>query len=441
MQPTSISRGRQILLFGRYPVPGRTKTRLIPYLGPLGAADFQRRMTEQSLDTLTGNPVAPVTFCYSGGRSGQVRRWLGARPVRFSPQDGGDLGLRMQAAIQSTLTTSHGPVVLVGTDIPEMTTDHIVQAFQALTDHDLVLGPSLDGGYWLVGCRRPVDLFRNIPWGTSQVLEATLAAAGRQGLKVKQLAALNDIDTPADLIAWQGSSARPRPYLSIVIPTLNEADRIVETISRVQGPDTEVIVADGGSRDETAAVARQTGAAVISTPAGRAIQQNQGAAMAAADVLLFLHADTRLPKTFGRLVFDCLLDPNTAVGAFRFKTDLDHWGMTWIEKWTHLRSKLLHMPYGDQALFMPRAMFKRAGGFPSTPIAEDFLLVRRLARLGSVRTLSAPAVTSARRWQRDGLLRTTVINHLIAIGLLLRIDPRRLAPLHHGKRALREIQV
>jgi rSAM/selenodomain-associated transferase 2 len=346
----------------------------------------------------------------------------------------------MQAAIQSAVSKSRGPALLLGTDIPDLTANHLVQAFDALTDHDLVLGPSPDGGYWLVGCRKPVDIFKYIPWGTSRVLASTLAAAGRQGLKVKQLAPLNDIDTPQDLIAWQLHSARPMPYLSIIIPTLNEAHCIADVIARVQGADIEVLVADGGSRDATVAIARRAGARVISTPPGRAIQQNQAAARATGGVLLFLHADTRLPKNFGRFIFDCLLDRHVAVGAFRFKTDLNHWGMTWIEKWAHLRSKLLQMPYGDQALFMPRAVFDRVGGFPLTPIAEDLQLVHRLAKLGSVRIVSAAAVTSARRWQRVGLVRTTVINHLIAIGCLLHIDPRRLAPLYKGKRAKRDVR-
>lgn len=440
MQRSSQTKGRQILLFGRYPVPGRTKTRLIPLLGPLGAAEFQRRMTEKSLDTLTDSRIAPVTFCYADGRPGQMRRWLKGRPIKCIPQVRGDLGMRMQAAIQSALSLGRGPVLLLGTDIPELTVHHLEQAFDALADHDLVLGPSPDGGYYLVGCRQPVDIFRRIPWGTSRVLAATLDHAGRQGLKVKQLEPLNDIDTPEDLVAWQPQKAQPNPYLSIIIPTLNEAQRIAQTISRVQGPDIEVLVADGGSHDETVAIASRSGAKVIITPPGRAIQQNQGAARATGSVLLFLHTDTRLPKRFGRYVFDCLLDPRVAAGAFRFKTDLNHWGMVWIEKWAHLRSKLLQMPYGDQALFISGEVFSRAGGFPITPIAEDLMLVRRLARLGSIRIVPAAAVTSARRWQRVGLLRTTMINHIIAIGCLLHIAPQRLAPMYHGRRARRDGQ-
>ena len=128
----------------------------------------------------------------------------------------------MQAAIQSALTVDHGPVLLLGTDIPGLTTYHLEQAFDALADHDLVLGPSPDGGYYLVGCRQPVDIFRQIPWGTSRVLASTLDLAGRLGLKVKQLDPLNDIDTPDDLMAWQPQRARPKPYLSIIIPTLKK---------------------------------------------------------------------------------------------------------------------------------------------------------------------------------------------------------------------------
>lgn len=418
-----------MIVFGRYPRPGRVKTRLIPLLGPLGAADLQRRLTERIIDTLLSAGYK-VRFDYDGDDRRQVRRWLDRPDLDIVPQNGGDLGRRMAASLDSALARGFGRVVLVGTDLPDITADHIRRAFQALDDHDLVLGPSTDGGYWLVGARKPVAVFDRMPWGTDGVLARTLDTARQQGLKTTLLDPLSDIDTPDDLKAWRPRWNWQNPYLSVVLPVLNEAERIESAISQVQSAHTQIIVVDGGSRDRTVEMAREQGARVISCPTGRAAQQNLGARHATGHVLLFLHADTRLPQEFGTQLFETLLGPDVVLGAFRFKTDLQTPVMRLIEKAANIRSTRFHLPYGDQAFFMRRSDFFRIGGFPNVPIAEDLLLARRLAHIGRIETASGHAVTSARRWRSLGIGRTTLINHLIAGGCLLGIDPARLAPLY-----------
>jgi uncharacterized protein len=425
---------RRLILFGRYPVPGRTKTRLIPLLGPLGAADCQRQWTEQAVAMLARACLAPVDFAYTGGTTAQLRRWLGGTRMRLYPQAEGDLGRRMQRAIEAALAQGAQQVVLLGTDVPRMTIRHLAMAFDALAGHDLVLGPTRDGGYWLVGCRRPAAVFQGIAWGTSAVLEQTRASAERQGLSLSLLPPLNDIDTVADLEAWRPGYKWARPFLTVVIPALNEAAGIAQAVERLRAPDIEVIVADGGSRDGTARLARQAGATVIETQPGRAWQQNEGARHAGGRVLLFLHADTRLPDDFGAQVFELLMDPGTVLGAFQFKTDWDHWAMRWIERAAYVRSAHLHRPYGDQGLFLRKTVFAKVGGFPLVPIAEDLYLVRRLARMGRIALAPGTAVTSGRRWRRVGIGRTTLINALIAGGCMLGVDPRRLARLYYRGR-------
>jgi rSAM/selenodomain-associated transferase 2/rSAM/selenodomain-associated transferase 1 len=427
----ALKSGR-VILFGRYPVPGRTKTRLIPALGPVGAAEFQSRLTLGSLDTVlqAGLPAASVEFCYSGAGPDQVRRWLGRRGIGFSRQTGGDLGSRMAHALKTAFEKDGRPVVLVGTDIPGMTAGHIRTAFEALRSCDVVLGPSRDGGYWLIGLRRPADLFQAIAWSRSDVLARTLAHAERQGLKVFQLEPLNDIDTAADLADWRPQQQWRRPYMTVVIPALNEAATIAAVIERARCADARIIVADGGSRDGTADRARDAGAEVIVTPPGRAVQQNAAARLSAGPVLLFLHADTLLPPDYPAQVFETLMPARVVAGAFRFKTDWNRSSMRLIEKTVQIRSALLQMPYGDQALFMPKSIFDQAGGFPDVPIAEDLYIVRRLARLGRIAQARTSVVTSGRRWRTLGVLRASLINYIIAGGCLLGVDPGRLAPLY-----------
>lgn len=424
--------GGRLILFGRYPVPGRTKTRLIPALGPAGAADLQRRLTQKSLTTIlqTGLPASSVEFCYTGAAPDRVKRWLGRHGIGFRRQTGDGLGTRMANAIRAAFRRGSRPVVLVGTDIPGMTAGHIQSAFEALRCNDIVLGPSRDGGYWLIGMRQPADIFQGIAWSRPDVRARTLAQADRQGLTVFQLEPLNDIDTEADLAAWQPRGEWRHPYVTVVIPALNEAATIEKVIDRARCADSRIIVADGGSSDNTADLARGAGAEVIITPPGRAVQQNAAARLSAGPVLLFLHADTLLPRDYPAQIFEALMPAGAVAGAFRFKTEWNRWSMRLIEKTVRIRSTLLQMPYGDQALFMPKSTFEKAGGFPPVPIAEDLYLVRRLARMGRIEQARGSVLTSGRRWRTLGVWRTTLINYLIAGGCLLGMNPRQLAPLY-----------
>jgi len=191
----------RLIIFGRYPVAGRTKTRLIPALGPAGAADLQRRLTEDILETVRrfARPrEIEVEVCFEGGSKQKMRRWLGSGEI-LSRQVPGNLGERMQAAFLSAFQRGADRVVLLGTDIPQLRTDHLEQTFAALAENDLVIGPSTDGGYWLIGANHPVDLFEGIKWSTDAVFGQTLALAKEQGLRVITLSPLNDIDTAEDL--------------------------------------------------------------------------------------------------------------------------------------------------------------------------------------------------------------------------------------------------
>ena len=194
----------------------------------------------------------------------------------------------------------------------------------------------------------------------------------------------------------------------MIVPTLNEAASLGRTLERVRRADgIEIIVADGGSRDATREIAAQAGATVLVTAGGRAAQQNAGAAVAGGRHLLFLHADTLLPDGYAELIRRALDRPATVAGAFRFRTDGAGAAMRLVEWGANIRSALFQWPYGDQGLFMEKRVFDELGGFSPLPIMEDYELVGRLRRRGPVVTLSEAAITSARRWQRLGALRTT----------------------------------
>jgi uncharacterized protein len=426
----------KLIIFGRYPIPGQTKTRLIPTLGPAGAADLQRWLTEKTLETAKEFAFPrgiDVEVCFEGGSERKMRRWLGSG-VSFSPQVKGDLGIRMSSAFFDAFRGGARRVVLLGTDIPELKADKKGQAFDALAENDLVIGPSTDGGYWLMGMNRPAPLFEGINWGTGAVLGQTLSLADEQGLRVKELDVLKDIDTAEDLKQLPPEWTSKRPYISVVIPALNEGTNIETAIRSARDEDVEIIVVDGGSTDDTVARAVRADARVEMGSRGRALQQNRGASSARGRVLLFLHADTRLPGGYFNHVFELLMDPGTVAGAFRFKTNLDNPLMKAIEFMTNIRSQYFNLPYGDQGLFIRKPVFESVGGFPESPIAEDLFLVRRLSKKGRIRIAPVHVVTSARRWQTLGLFRTTLINQVILAGLCLGISPSTLSSLYRVSR-------
>ncbi|MCC6795057.1 MAG: TIGR04283 family arsenosugar biosynthesis glycosyltransferase [Candidatus Hydrogenedentes bacterium] len=218
------------------------------------------------------------------------------------------------------------------------------------------------------------------------------------------------------------------PYLSVVIPTLNEERHISSTLESLgTANDLEIIVADGGSTDRTRTIAAMHGVRIVSTAPGRANQMNAGAAIARGEVLLFLHADTRPPFGFSSQIKNCLCDPTITIGAFRFALDATRLSLRLIEFGVNVRSRTLGLPFGDQGLFLRRTTFNEAGGFRDLPIMEDYDLVARLGAGGRIRIVSTSAITSARRWITHGILRTSLTNAALIIGWKLGVTPARLA--------------
>ena len=220
----------------------------------------------------------------------------------------------------------------------------------------------------------------------------------------------------------------PLPRISIIIPALNEAHNLPQTLATLPAAtEIEVIVVDGGSVDQTAAVARGLGARVIGSAPGRSRQLNCGAAAATGDLLLFLHADTRLPAGFDQAIRQTLDQPGVVAGSFRLAIDGPNGGLRWVEWGVNLRSRLCQMPYGDQGIFLSTEVFDKMGGFPDLPMMEDFELVRRLRQVGRVAIAPRAVVTSDRRWRTLGILRTTLANQVMIAGYLLGVDPKQLA--------------
>jgi rSAM/selenodomain-associated transferase 2 len=216
--------------------------------------------------------------------------------------------------------------------------------------------------------------------------------------------------------------------LSVVVPTLDEGASLPPTLAAARQPGVaELIVVDGGSRDDTVAVARSLADRVLESVRGRARQMNAGAAAARGDVLLFLHADTRLPPGYPALVTRALGHGDAVGGRFDLRLDADGVAYRILERAISLRSRVTGVATGDQAIFVRRDVFARLGGFPPLPLMEDIALCRALKRAGRMVALREAVVTSARRWERDGIIRTVVLMWALRAGYYAGISPARLA--------------
>jgi rSAM/selenodomain-associated transferase 2 len=215
--------------------------------------------------------------------------------------------------------------------------------------------------------------------------------------------------------------------LSIIMPVLNEAAGIEAALAalalyRARG--IEVIVVDGGSQDGTVEKARPLADRVLTATRGRAAQMNTGAAAATGDVFLFLHADTQLPDHVDRLVLDGLARSGKVWGHFDVRFDS---GLGFVAFMMNWRSRLTGIATGDQALFVTRAAFERAGGFPLIALMEDVVLSSRLKRMGKPLALHARVTTSARRWRRHGVMRTILLMWKLRLAFFFGADPVKLA--------------
>ncbi|MDF1535268.1 MAG: TIGR04283 family arsenosugar biosynthesis glycosyltransferase [bacterium] len=466
----------RLILFTRYPVPGSTKTRLIPALGAEGAADLQREMTEHILSRLRplGGEGVEIEVRYDGGDESAMAAWLGDG-LLLTAQGAGDLGQRMERAFTGAFADGIKKAVIVGGDCPELDAPDVREALALLEDNPIVLGPASDGGYYLIAMTSSASpalygaVFSDIPWGTREVLWRTVNALADAGMDMGLLDEKADVDEPEDLAVWETArskrkarSAKREPVtkwfaspfeaspkypvpstqeskpqaISVIIPTLNEEERIGELLVALEDEGVEVVVADGGSTDNTVSICEEAGVRVEVSPRGRAEQMNAGAEAASGDILLFLHADTRLPEGFAFNVRKAVAY-GAAGGAFLFGTDSDTASMRLIENAVHFRTVRLGIVFGDQAIFIRSETFRKIGGFPDLPVMEDYELWKRLGKAGRRELIPLQVTTSSRKWTDRGVWRTTLINQAVMWLYVLGVDPGWLGRWY-GKTGRRE---
>ena len=429
--------GDQAILFVKAPVPGRVKTRLVPAVSPQEAARLYRGWVRDAYARLERMDSISVEVAYDPHPDWPEPDWIGPAGALHFPQEGKSLGERLEKAFVRAFSRGARNAAALGSDSPGLPEDFIAEAFRELRTHDLVLGPTSDGGYYLIGLAgkpRP-GLFRKISWSTGRVFSQTLSAARGLGLKIHVLGEYFDVDRPEDLLRIPASARGGNGTISVILPVYNEAEtlgRTVRSLRESAGPhDVEVVAVDGGSRDGTLEAARSCADLALASPKrGRAAQMHLGAERSHGEILLFLHADTRLPEAWPTLIRNGLAQASAA--AFSLDFDVGGYPYNLIRALAGLRNRLTGVPHGDQGLAVRRIDYFSAGGFPDVPLMEEYALLPKLKRMGPMEVLKERAVTSARRYVRRGPLRNALRNSLLLLGYHAGVPVRKIASWYHS---------
>lgn len=425
---------RAILLFTRIPEPGKTKTRMMPYLSPEECAALH----ESFLKDIIGEAAAAsadLRVYHTPEELPPSFVSLFPKGTAFFPQVGEHLGERMERALTETLEGGYSSAVLVGTDLPELRREDFHTAFRILEQRDVVLGPTRDGGYWLIGMNRPHHApFLQEEYGHDSVFENTMAGITAAGLRVGRVRELSDMDTKEDLAAfrdrmraypalWDTHSGRfvfSHTKISVIVPTYNEEKALPTLLKqlerfRVPGasfrPPLEFLFTDGGSTDRTLSLLEEGGWPVITGAKGRANQMNLAAEQASGDVLLFLHADSEVPKTFPEDLLNVL--KTREVGCFGIAYRSRDKAMKINSLYAnHFRLPLQKIMFGDQGIFLTKELFERAGGYPPIPIMEDLQFSLTLRDMGKTPGLAKTRIyTSSRRHPEKSFVKQMLSLH------------------------------
>lgn len=455
-----------ICLFAKPPRPGSAKTRLASAVGDAAAAALAGAFLDDALARFRRVAGARVVLATT---ETEAPEWRAFPDHERWTQGDGDLGEKIERILRRALAES--PIaVAVGADAPDLPLATIEGAISALEgDQDAALAGASDGGFALLALRRcPERLLAGLPWSDRTTGAAARARLAARGLRVRDLDPAADVDEPGDLAdlemrlrrdpalrrelprTWRTLSELPRggvarqaaalppASISVIVPTWNEAARIEAQLEHLEGVAgvEERIVVDGGSSDATAAlVARRPRVRLLHSPPGRARQMNAGAAAASGEILLFLHADARLPRDAAERVRRRLGERGIVAGAFRIRTTAEG-RRGWIRHFlpiADVRSRYSKLPYGDQAIFLRAATFRAVGGFPDQPLMEDLELSRRLRRLGRIRIDPGVVEVSGRRFFARPIYYPLAIN-LFPLLYACGVRPATLARLYGDPR-------
>lgn len=376
-----------IIIFTRVPIPGRTKTRMMPQLSPRQCAKLHICFLKD-IKKECEKCQANIFVCYTPDEDKQKRYLMEVMKKQkgYFPQRGEHLGDRMFRAFEEVFAMGYEECILIGTDVPELRTGDLMRAFEVLKTQDVVFGKTQDGGYYLVGMKKARrEVFGLNQYGHGTVLEETIKALSQAGITVGYTRTLWDMDTPSDLKEYRkrmrvrkelkqtetGRYAAGIIPVSVIIPIYNEEKRIEmfqEQLKELQG-NCEILFVDGGSTDRTLELIDPV-YTVLHSEKGRGRQMNAGAKASCGDILFFLHCDSELPPKPLAEIRRVMRDHQA--GCFGIAFHSNNFFMFTCRVISNHRVKDRKVMFGDQGIFVDRELFFEVGMFPEIPIMEDY---------------------------------------------------------------------
>ncbi len=402
---TPIPAERLLILFAKTPTAGQVKTRIGAQVGLEQAAQIYQTMLETILAASGGDGRWQRLVALTPDSDAA---WFETRNLPYIRQLGENIGERMANALSEGFRQGSAQVMVIGSDIPELDEAEIAAAFSRLDTEPAVVGPSIDGGFYLFGANRQFQqqaarvLQAEIPWSTPQVLALVQDLCRQQSLPLFSLPPKRDIDTYEDWLDYQAASAATDIAVSIIVPTLNEELYLADCLRSLEHPCCERIVVDGGSKDNTLQIARQAGVRTLRCPvANRGRQLNAGAAVARGKILLFFHADSRMPAGGMAAMLSAMQDPHLIGGGFDLGFFPPEPFYRFLAFGANLFCRMTRMIFGDRGMFLGSDRFWQLGGFPETAIMEDAALSTSMRRAGKIAILPEVVETSARKYANE----------------------------------------
>ena len=407
---------KAIIVFTRVPLPGQTKTRLMPVYTKEECVALHMAFLKDVLRECRRTDADIFLYYTPEGEEKALRALLNYEGIMY-PQKGNDLGEKMFNAFKEVLGKGYGSALLIGSDLPELGRKHLEEAFKKLESADVVLGPTVDGGYYLIGMKQPLwEAFKKQAYGEGSVFSNTLRAVRDSGHTTDHVEEISDVDTPEDLLCFRekmtedsrlkesftGQYLTDHPKISVVIPLYNEKSTIENTLEELEKLEgCEILFVDGGSKDGTLDIIGSK-YPVIHSPKGRGNQLNQGAIESHGDVLFFLHCDSRLPENPVKEMADVLKRYHLGCFGIRFRPSNPL--LYFCQLMSNQRVKRRKIIFGDQGMFIDRKLFFQKGMFPDLPLMEDYQFSLTLKEENEpVGMTKSRLITSSRRFQGQTL--------------------------------------
>lgn len=417
---------KALIYFAKEPMEGKVKTRLAKSITDEEATKIYKLLLEQSLSLSINQDIDK--FVFTQAFTSEYQKYF--KGFHTFLQEGDNIGEKMANAFKTLFSQDYEQIILVGTDIPMLDENIIHEAFDSLHTHHTTINKSEDDGYYLIGfCREYFeDKVFNVDF-KKDVFKQTIKSLKPLHVKIGKV--LFDIDYIDDLRKFATLKKQTTlglhvkkllntfPSISVVIPVYYEKENLPKTLQNLKekahGSSYEIIISDTPEITTLNNIDTTTYFTCKAQKAGRAYQLNEGAKMARGEVLLFLHADTLLPKNWDEEILHQYTKNKKLAGAFSLGIQTNSFVIKLIEFLANIRVCFTNTPYGDQGQFISAHLFSKIGGYDELPLMEDIAIIDKIHKENiKVQILKSKIYTSDRRWKSEGILYTSLRNRVLS---------------------------